>query len=138
MGSRVNIRIGLPPMYEEIAAAFPHVSERFGVVYTWGDTIYNPSGVQLPKDLVAHEEVHMKQQADDPAGWWRRYIANAEFRLSQEVAAYQRQYKVFCEVQRDKNLRLRKLMTLSADLASPIYGFVITRDRAMREIANAR
>ena len=37
-----------------------------GVIYTYGDTIYNPSGIDLPDHLIAHEETHSNQQSVYP------------------------------------------------------------------------
>ena len=42
-----------PPIYDEIKTVFP-MSGR-GVIFAWGNKIYNPSGVYIPLQLIAHE-----------------------------------------------------------------------------------
>lgn len=37
-----------PPLFEEIAAAFPIVLTHKGIIYAWGDRIYNPDAISIP------------------------------------------------------------------------------------------
>ena len=113
-----------PPNLEEIldSGMRPH---QF-VVYTYGDTLYNPSGVDIPDHLMCHEETHTVQQGADPEAWWKRYMFDPLFRVAQEAEAYARQYDFICHSVRDRNQRNRILIDLSRSLASPIYGHVLT------------
>ena len=52
-----------PPLFEEINARFKLPS---GVIFAWGDIIYNPTRVHIPPSLMAHEAVHGRRQAGDP------------------------------------------------------------------------
>lgn len=130
----IKVVVDYPPIYAEIAARFK-VGPR--TIFAWGDTIYNPGGGHITRDLIAHEEVHMIQQAGNPEAWWRRYLSDPEFLLSQEVEAYARQYQYICSENPNRNYRFQVLQALAMYLASPMYGNVTTIERAM-ELIKAR
>ena len=119
--STISEVVGYPPNYKEIEAKFT-VGPK--TIFAWGDKIYNPSGTRITKDLLAHEEVHMKQQAGEPEKWWKRYLDDSEFRLDQEAKAYGRQYQYICSTNRNSNFRFQVLMGLSLYLAGPMYGYI--------------
>ncbi len=102
-------------------------------VFTYGDTIYVPSGGHVYKDLMAHEETHMRQQGDDPKGWWDTYIASPDFRLSQEVEAYRNQYKEFSKA-KNRNRLYIFLARIARDLSSSIYGGIVSYEEAFKLI----
>ncbi len=56
-----------PPLMDEIDAKF-HVRGK-PVIYAWGTTIYNPSNIDVPPQLIAHEAVHGQRQGRDVVGW---------------------------------------------------------------------
>lgn len=99
-----------PPIYKQ-------AKEKFGVdfykrgVFTYGDTIYFAKG-NLTPDIIVHEMKHMKQQVNvgGPENWWKKYFEDEEFRLSQEIEAYQAQYKEVCIQTKDKEQRYKDLM----------------------------
>lgn len=62
-------------------------------IYCWGDIIYNPSGEEIPEDVLFHESVHSAQQGKDIAVWWARYVRDKDFRQEQEVQAFGAQYE---------------------------------------------
>lgn len=104
-----------------------------GVIFTWGDTIYNPSGITVSNELKAHEGVHFSRQTNHtPAieGWWRRYIADVEFRLAEELPAHRAEYQAFRNRVRCFRSRISFVTALSARLASPLYGSLITPAKA--------
>lgn len=117
-----------PPNWPEIRAALKEAI-RPGAIFCYGDTIYNPIGAKLSDALIAHEEVHSRQQGEDPAGWWRRYIEEPQFRFEQELEAHRAEYQV---ATRDTSRQVRRsvLKALSARLASPFYGRCVTRELA--------
>jgi len=127
-----------PPNYEEICAAFD-IKGRPGIVFTWGGTLFNPSGVDIPPDLWAHEAVHETQQYRPsivgPAEWWRRYIAESEFRLDQELEAYRAQYR-FAQESYGRDQRRRLLKHVSQALAGPMYGHLMSASEAKRAITS--
>ena len=101
--------------------------------WTYGDTIYNPGGLELPDHIIAHEEVHESQQTTYDGGkdaWWREYLNNARFRMEQEAQAYGGQYAFYCTKVKDRNQRARFLHTISSSFASPLYQLALTQAQA--------
>lgn len=117
-----------PPNWLDIRAAFKE-SIRPGAIFCYGDTIYNPIGAKLSDALIAHEEVHSRQQGDDPRGWWFRYIGDPQFRFEQELEAHRAEYRVAAH---DSSRQVRRsiLKQLASRLAGPLYGRCVSRDRA--------
>lgn len=120
--------------------------------WTYGDTIYNPGGISIPEDIIAHEEQHGRQQEAyvggcvdaycieeqhslhkdtlGKDGWWREYLTNPRFRLEQESEAYGEQYRFFCENRKDRNQRYRFLVLISRQLSGPLYQLSISAQQA--------
>lgn len=95
-----------------------------GVTFTVGDTIHSKE-FPLAPDLVKHEETHVIQQANYDGGWkawWDRYFEDPYFRYTQEIEAYQEQYKFYCLHIKDRNKRAVFLHTIATHLCT-IYGF---------------
>jgi hypothetical protein len=120
-----------PPNYDAIVAAIPTVKGRHGVIFTYGDTIYNPSRIVVSPDLYAHEAVHTVQQMRDgmtPEKWWDRYLADITFRYEQEVEAYRAQYQYAVDhYGRDERRQLLK--HIEKTLAGPLYGRLTSPQR---------
>lgn len=122
-----------PPNYERICRNFPSVKLNY-VIFTYGDTVYNPSGVELTGDLIAHEGTHIKQQEKiGKDEWWDRYFIDLEFRMEQELEAYRVQYKYAIDNYNRAN-RKRLLRKVSHDLASQIYGRMVNKREAEKLI----
>lgn len=87
-----EIKNEYPPNYQLLVDEFNPPKT---TVFVYGDTIYNPSGDEIPPDVVVHEKVHMKQQKEfaTPDLWYTKYIYDKSFRLEQEVEAYATQYQ---------------------------------------------
>ncbi len=126
----MKITHGYPP---NIGAIREKLNPSLNTVFTYGDTIYIPSGGSPNKALMAHEETHMRQQGDDPKGWWDKYIASPDFRLRQEVEAYRNQYKEFSKA-KNRNRLYIFLSRIARDLSSSIYGNIISYDTAFKLI----
>lgn len=124
----MNIVVGYPPNIEKIKKAFNPPAT---VVFTYGNTIYSPGSPIIPDDLMVHEETHTKQQGNNPDAWWDKYIADPIFRLAQEVEAYQNQYRKFCALNKDRNIRVKFLYRIASDLSGPIYGNIIGMSEAL-------
>ena len=131
----MQIVVARPPNFDEIVAAFP-IATKPGVLFAWGDTIYNPSGVVIPPQLVAHEGVHAKQHAavGSPAYWWRQYITFVEFRAEQELAAHREEFKVYCQRVKDRNQQAKALHMIASRLSGPLYGGAMSFADARRQI----
>jgi len=126
-----------PPIYDNLIKAGLRFNPET-TIFTYGDTIYNPTKVEeLPDNLIAHEETHSKQQLNTEGGpdaWWERYIGDQYFRIDQEAEAYGRQYEFICRTMKDRNRRCKVLWDLAFILASPTYGSVIDTSDARRMI----
>lgn len=121
-----------PPNFKAIEKKFGPLSD--SVIFTYGGAIYAPTVGEIASHLIVHEEVHSKQQGDDPKGWWKRYLKDDKFRLEQEVEAYKAQYLFFKRTIKDRNRQTRFLYKIAADLASPMYGSIVPHREAMNLI----
>lgn len=134
-----------PPLWDIIDKTF-HVAGK-PILFAWGDRIFNPEGVPVPKELHAHEEIHGERQLafagcgpltaeDCLVNWWRAYIESPAFRLAEEIPAHRAEYLSFCKRHADRNLRSRALSSIAMKLAAPLYGSLVTvreaRDLIMR------
>jgi hypothetical protein len=119
-------------MFEEIDAAFAVAGKP--VIFTFGDTIFNPEGIEIGKSLVVHEGVHAERQGDVPGDWWRRYIAEPEFRLAEEIPAHRAEWAAIKSVHRDPNRQIRHLVAIAGRLSGPLYGGLISFQEAVRAI----
>lgn len=119
----MRIEIARPPNWDAITKVFDVVGK--GILFCWGDTIFNPDKVDVRTALVAHEEMHCRQQGADIEGWWARYIAEPAFRLSQEIPAHQREYKFVCWDGANRKARRGYLDGVARRLASPLYGGLV-------------
>lgn len=128
----MKIEIGYPPNIEKIRAVFGDIPSN--VIFTYGDTIFNPSGNLITEDLIKHESIHTEQQGDNPDAWWDRYFVDKEFRLSQEVEAYQAQFVVMKKFVKDRNVLNKHLIRIASDLSGKIYGNIISFNEAMKVI----
>lgn len=119
----MNIIKAYPPNIVEIMKVFP-INKN--TVFTYGPDLYAPNiNFELTRDLIIHEETHTRQQGDDPAGWWEKYLVDKQFRLEQEVEAYRNQYRYYCSMHKGRNERFNFLRMIASDLASPLYGSLI-------------
>lgn len=128
------IKIANPPNIEEIKKFIPIDAT---TVFAYGDTIYNPSGGPIDKPLLEHEKVHIKQQ-ENPKEWWFRYLRDLNFRLSQEVEAFQRQYRVAKTITKDRNQLFTYSNLLARNLSSKLYGELITYTEALNAIRSKK
>lgn len=122
------IKKELPPNIEEIRRAG---LGNEGTIYTYGDTIYNPSGEEIPEDIEFHEFIHSKQQKayGSVENWWVKYCWDKEFRLEAEVEAYASQYAVIRKSYPVKACR-EALDEFASNLSSNMYQLYITKSRA--------
>ena len=106
------------------------------VVFTYGDTIYNPNNGFIDEFVLAHEEVHRLQQGDNPKAWWDKYYVDPKFRLEQELQAYRVQYRVVKAMIPERNQVAQRLFKMAHDLSSEIYGRAVTLTEALKLIKN--
>jgi hypothetical protein len=136
----MNIVHARPPNFDAIAKAF---QLRPGVFFAYGPAIYNPDGVEIGPELVAHETAHSKRQDElgGPEGWWNAYIVDPQFRLAEEIIAHRAEYRAHCrkpDIDKPCNgfrsARLFHLSMIAKRLASPLYGGLISVAEAKRII----
>jgi len=125
-----------PPNFEAIAAVFPDAGKH-GVIFAYGDAIYNPSGIFIPPALLAHEGVHLLRQRDGETAesWWAKYLADAEFRYREELEAHVGEYNAQL-AGIDRNQRAKLLMATAHRLIAPLYNYQPPRSLqlAMRDL----
>lgn len=124
-----EMRLGLPPNHEAIAARFPVIKGR-ALIYAYAPYIYCANGAVCGPEKIAHETIHILRQGADPEEWWRKYLADDEFRYAEEVLAHVAEYLFLCEKEPGRSARRRNLVIIARNLASPIYGRMTTVDAA--------
>jgi len=127
----VKIVETFPPNVDKIRAVFPLTGHE---LFAYGDTIYHPRGGKLPPALIAHEEVHGRQQGDDVEGWWARYLVDPNFRLKMELEAHRVEYQLMVGTARTRNMRRLALSHIARKLSAPLYGRLITFDKAKKAL----
>lgn len=118
-----------PPNIEAIKKVFPLHNR---VVFTYGKILYNPGGWPIPHDLMVHEETHTKQQGKDPEGWWKKYLEDKQFRLTQELEAYRNQWRAV--LRGDQKNKMTILRAIVKELSGELYGNIISYEVASRRI----
>jgi len=121
-----------PPNYKEICQRIPAVKKNKYIIFTYGDTIYNPAGIQLRSDIIVHERVHIERQTD-PVAWWSQYLVDPAFRMQEELVAYQTQYEYIVKCY-NRSLRRKLLSAIASDLSGSMYGNMITKEQAIKLI----
>jgi hypothetical protein len=134
---KMKIEARRPPNFDYIQAHFPN-AENFGVIFAFGNTIYNPSGIKLPPSLVAHEATHSLQQEEigGPEIWWGFYIEQSDWMIGQELDAYRIEYREHCNPinKANRHSRHRMLCNCAERLASPLYNRGIKKKLAQKLI----
>ncbi len=122
----------IPEIYEKCRNQFGVDWER-GVIITYGDTVYCKHS--LPEHKIAHEYAHVIQQLNMGTEiWWKKYLTDKEFRLSQEVEAYQAEADYITKNIKDRNQRFNLLRQIYLDLSSSMYGNICSYSEAKKLI----
>ncbi len=132
-----------PPNFEAIAAKFDIRGKP--IYFAYGDTIFNPAGVDLPPSIIAHEKVHLARQHGDPVAWWERYIASREFRLAEELPAHQAEYRYWLDkpdsmkpIKGFRSMADYHLLYIAKRLSSPLYGGLQSPEGGLLGLAEAK
>lgn len=115
-----------PPNIEEIRETFDLKGNE---VFAYAPHIYNPSGGPLTPALIAHEKVHIEQQGDDAAAWWKTYLLDPGFRMNQEIAAHQEEWRVYRRQGHRHHKRSKMLQYIVSRLMT-LYGFDLSPSEA--------
>lgn len=105
-----------------------------GVLYCWDTSIYNPDEIDIPAQLIAHEEVHSNQQSGHPEDWWDKYLKDSTFRFHQELEAHRVEYQRFYTNSNIRNERRLYLKLCAQRLSGPLYGQCVTFKQAFNLI----
>lgn len=122
-----------PPNIADIQKVFPLAMRKRGVVFSYGDAIYNPSGEKIPLCIVEHEWVHCQRQQvheGGVAGWWKQYLEDPQFRLMEELLAHRAEYRSLIKTAPNRKLRRASLKIVAQKLAAPLYGGLINSKTA--------
>lgn len=129
-----------PPNFDAILAAFPD-ADKPGVIFAYGDDIYNPSGCHIGLPLLAHERTHCSRQIGrlglpDQNEWWYRYLYEPEFRYQEEIYAHVAEYHEQAQHISDRNIRARLLDSTARRLIAPLYNYQPPRtlQQALRDL----
>lgn len=143
------IIISTPPNFDAILKAFPRAGDP-GVLFAFGNDIFNPSGFELPPALVAHERVHCHRQSTGcftriqghspnqlADVWWRFYLEEPEFRYHEELLAHAAEFKDQVAGYPDRNARARLLTSTARRLTAPLYNYQPPRSlsQALRDLS---
>ena len=135
----MQIKNERPPIWARAKKVFDFDDKK--TVFTYGDTLYNPSGGNLSNDVVLHESVHSRQQAalnhwywSGARAWWNRYIKDPQFRVEQEIEAYQMQYQFLLQSGMNREALAKRLSDMAYSMSSKMYGNIIGYAEAIRRI----
>jgi hypothetical protein len=120
----MSVIVARPPNFEMILKAFPN-ADKPGVIFAFGEDVYNPSGQEIPRALLAHEAVHGQRQLKQftPDQWWELYVTDPEFRYNEELLAHAAEFKSQDFRGIDRNLRAKILQSTAARLCAPLYNY---------------
>lgn len=124
---------GAPPFWRILKFFFPEYNPEGTVSVAFGRTIY--ANDVLPEDYDIHEMTHLRQQSHSyvmATIWWIRYIASRKFRYSQELEAYQEQYRWLFH--RNSSIKRSRLHRFAKELSGKLYGNLVSESEAMNKI----
>lgn len=122
----VTVIYDTPPVWDSVCRAFGVIPQT--AVFTYGESIYNPSGGFMPDHIIVHEKIHIEQQKREgmtAALWWGKFLRDPAFRLDQESEAYAAQYRFVCTKVKDRNARSNFLMNIARTMGGIMYGNMI-------------
>lgn len=118
-----------PPNFIRLAEVFP-IRGKQGIIYAYGNRIYNPSGVKVLPWVLEHEKVHCERQFEVGIGiWWDAYVAFPDFRLSEEVLAHRKEWSMTQDLISCRD-RMHYLDMMVDRLSSSLYGNLVTSEQA--------
>jgi len=119
------------PVWPKIKEKWPAVDPKTIAISYYPD-IY--CARELAPDFEVHEEVHLKQQ--ETVGvekWWKDYLADKDFLLTQELAAYRAQGDfIRKKLRMDRNAKVERMRRIARDFSGDIYGRVISFGDALK------
>jgi len=96
-------------------------------IFAYDKVIY--CDYELPEHLQIHERRHLiRQQKMGVGEWVEKYLTDTRFRLNEEVISYREQL----ESVKNRSARHRLRLQCANDLASPLYGNIVTLQEAIK------
>ena len=129
-----------PPVWDDVMDAFPAARNKRGLLFAYGDTIYNPHLVNVSPSLEAHETIHIWQQINvHPREWWDTYIRSDKFRWECEQFAHLAEWVVESR-QGNRHDRRASLHMVAAKLSADLYNWTppVSQGRAARTLRTLR
>ena len=124
-----------PPNIKAIAERFPEALVR-DTVFAYGDKIYRPSGRPLSPQIIVHENIHCYRQREVGVEiWWEKYLSDSDFMYNEELLAHAGEYQFVTE-NASRHVRRASLQLIAQRLASPLYGSVVSKAKAEKDILN--
>ncbi len=130
---RPVVQVAYPPFITELEEVFGPLHGK-QILYAVGEIIYNPMAVPITRQLFIHECTHGIRQGAQVLEWWTKYMADRKFRFDEELVAHREEYKTFCALYKDRNLRDAYRRKVAQRLAGPLYGSLITYSEALKVI----
>lgn len=123
----MKVLIAQPPNLAEIERVFPNRGD--GVIYAYGDTIFNPNNAQIPRSILAHEGAHGDRQLNliGVDRWWRQYLDDPEFRYREEVIGHAAEYLQQLPYACDRNAIARLVTSTAVRLLAEFYAYPTKR-----------
>jgi hypothetical protein len=136
----VSVIADFPPNFDRIDAKFMLRQRGLTPIFAWGNDIYNPYCVQVPRHLMAHEAVHgERQKVIGIDAWWDMYITFDQFRLVEEVVAHRAEMEALLFEHGDNRSNRRTFLSQTAQrLKAPLYMYKLPIDEAKRLLKNYR
>lgn len=124
----IKIKQEYPPNIEEIKR---YLETNQDTIYAYGSFVYNPSGKEIPPDVLTHENVHSQQQKNfaSPELWWSKYLIDREFRKQEEVEAFAKQWRWIKPYLPSQGVK-DALNEFAQLLSSPLYDLDLTHSQA--------
>jgi len=130
-----TVLIERPPVYDRCDAQFKIKGRP--ILFAWGDTIFNPEGVEISPELFAHEAVHGERQLKvGIETWWDEYLARPVFRYAEEELAHRAEYQAYARRHPNPRKRALVLDAIAERLAGPLYGNLVSVADARAVVAN--
>lgn len=137
--SMAKVIKAFPPNFTSLTKAFPQIKGRAGqgIIFAYGDRIYNPSGRPLGQHILAHENEHcQRQNAQGVGSWWDAYMVNPQFRLAEEVLAHRIEWDTYQKYVTRLADQEDYLKTMVERLSGPLYGYLVTKAEAFNLITS--
>ena len=120
-----------PPNYLDISLSLSLTG--FQPIFAYGDTLYNPHELDIPEDVLFHENIHCTQQGDNPTIWWTKYMLDSDFREDQEVEAFAGQLNFIKKYYPNTAVKEAE-EEMASNLSSKLYNLGISREQAKTAI----